>query len=432
MTNDERSAERFITDAFWIVLGREIHHTELRDQLRGFEPAHRGGLLVRLLSSPEFRLVREAWTRGVETGRDLAVEEAGLRSVGTDEVFVQRAYECLLGRPADDQGLQHYAGAIRAGDTRESVLRSLTLSDEFARRYAEITPEGGVVPCDVQLCELANPAKWDNPEWLELLRSLGLPDDKLSMHRKSYEFTQLLFACRTLGALREDAAIISVGAGHEPVLYWLANHVGRVVATDMYEGVWQSVQSQEGDAGVVTRPQDYAPFPYRRDRLTFLKMDGRQLAFRDGTFDVAYSLSSIEHFGGLEGAADTLREMARVLKPGGVLAIATEYVIAGPPHPETFQPAEIHALIERAGLPLVQPIDDSVYRRYAYAAVNLYRNPHQTPHMVVRMNDTIFTTVFAFLRKEPPSRLSADRAGETGQHTRPTSPSGPTLPLGSR
>ena len=61
------------------------------------------------------------------------------------------------------------------------------------------------MPRDTQLCELANPAKWDNEEWLDILRSLGLSDDKLSMHRKPYEFTQLLFGCRRLGALRDDA-----------------------------------------------------------------------------------------------------------------------------------------------------------------------------------------------------------------------------------
>ena len=70
-------------------------------------------------------------------------------------------------------------------------------------------------------------------------------------------------------------------------------------------------------------------------------MDGRALKFADDTFDVTYSLSSIEHFGGFEGAAQTMREMARVLKPGGVLALATEYVISGPPHEETFQPPEV-------------------------------------------------------------------------------------------
>ena len=396
---DDRSAERLITDAFWIVLGRAIHPTELRDQARGFEPAQQQGLIIRLLSSPEFRLLRQAWRAGDETGRDLIAEEAGLLTTGDDEVFVRRAYECLLGRPADEPGLRHYAAALASGDTRESVLRSLTLSEEFEQRYAEISPEGGVVPRDVQLCELANPAKWDNPEWVELLRGLNLPDDKISMHRKSYEFAQLLFASRKLGVLREDASVISVGAGHERVLYWLANHMAQVVATDMYEGVWQSVQSQEGDVGVITRPQDYAPFPYRQDHLLFMKMDGRQLAFRDATFDLAYSLSSIEHFGGMRGAVATLQEMARVLKPGGVLALATEYVLSGPPHPETFQPGELHALLLDSGLRLVQPIDESVYRRYSYKAVDLYRNPYQTPHMVVRMNATTFTTVFAVLQK---------------------------------
>ncbi len=148
------------------------------------------------------------------------------------------------------------------------------------------------------------------------------------------------------------------------MLYWLANQVRRVVATDMYEGVWQDVQGREGDPDVIRRPEDYAPFPYRTDHLAFLKMDGRQLGFLDHTFDIAYSLSSIEHFGGMDGAAATIREMGRVLKPGGILALATEYVLTGPSHEETFQPEEFAALIDQPGLELVQEIDDQVYRRY--------------------------------------------------------------------
>jgi SAM-dependent methyltransferase len=193
--------------------------------------------------------------------------------------------------------------------------------------------------------------------------------------------------------------VLSVGAGHEGVLYWLANHVGRVVATDLYEGVWQDLQGREGDPDVLTRPEAYAPFPYRRDRLAFQRMDGRRLAFDAATFDIVYSLSSIEHVGGFEGAAATLAEMARVLKPGGVLALATEYVIDGPPHPETFQPEEFARLIDHPDLDLVEPIDTRVYRRYTCAPVDLYKNPYQTPHMVVRFNDTVFTTVMVFLCK---------------------------------
>src|SRR5688572_32448891 len=49
----------------------------------------------------------------------------------------------------------------------------------------------------------------DLGEWLGILRSLGLADDKLSMHRKPYEFTQLIYGCRKLGALREEASVVS-------------------------------------------------------------------------------------------------------------------------------------------------------------------------------------------------------------------------------
>lgn len=391
----------FIEEAFWIVLGRAAAAVELRDQRRDFGDGGARALVDRLLSSPEFRVMVTAWKEGRGTGRVGTEHERGLRSLGTDDRFVGRVYALLLDRDADDEGRSYFSGLLARDGSRIDVVRAIVLSDEFQRRYWRISPDAGVVPYDIQLCELANPAKWDNPEWIALLRDLQVvPDHKLSMHRKSYEFTQLLYALRRLGRLRDETTVLSVGAGHECVLYWLANHVGRVVATDLYEGVWQSQGAREGDAHVLASPDTYAPFPYRQDRLAFEKMDARHLDFDDGTFDVAYSLSSIEHFGGVEGAGRAVDEMARVVKPGGVIAVATEYILAGPPHPEAFEPSQIRMLLDRPGLRLLHPIDESVYDRYAYAAVDLYRNPHQTPHMVVRMNDTVFTTVFALLERQ--------------------------------
>jgi len=185
-------------------------------------------------------------------------------------------------------------------------------------------------------------------------------------------------------------------------LYWLANRVGRVIGTDMYEGVWQSHGAREGDQAVLLDARQFAPFPYREDRLMFLKMDGTRLAFRDDTFDVVYSLSSIEHFGGLEGASRAVREMGRVLKPGGIVALATEYLLAGPPHHEAFTPAQVHELLDQPGLSLVEPIDERVWQRYAYEPIDLRVNPLQTPHMVVTDNGSVFTSVMAFLRKRQP------------------------------
>jgi hypothetical protein len=74
-------------------------------------------------------------------------------------------------------------------------------------------------------------------------------------------------------------------------------------------------------------------------------------------------------------------------------------VISGPPHDETFTPSEFERLIDRRDLVLVGPLDRLVYSRYEYSAVDLYANPYQTPHMVVRFNDTVFTTAFVFMRK---------------------------------
>jgi SAM-dependent methyltransferase len=399
---DADSAEAgFIRAAFWMVLGRPVKTIELRDELREFQSGDEQPFLLRLLSSTEFRHGFTRWRNGRDRQRDPAIEEAALGQLGTDDEFVQRAYELLLGRPADEDGRRHYVDELAAGGTRAHVLRSLALSEEFGQRYLGVAPQSGFVPRDTQLCELANPAKWDNPDWMQLLRDLKVvPVEKPSMHRKGYEFTQLLYGLTRLGRLHDGIDILSVGAGHEAILYWLANHVGSVVATDLYEeGRWESCGGKEGDERVIKRPEDYAPFAYRQDRLVFLKMDGRHLAFGGATFDVAYSLSSIEHFGGLAGAQAAVDEMARVLKPGGVLALATEYMLSGAPHDEVFQPADLHALIRRSGLRLVQPIDENVYQRYEYVAVDLYKNRFQTPHMVVRMGETVFTTVMVFLEK---------------------------------
>ena len=49
---------------------------------------------------------------------------------------------------------------------------------------------------------------------------------------------------------------------------------------------------------MLTDPASHAPFPYREDRLEVVYADARELPFPDESFDVVFSLSSIEHFGG--------------------------------------------------------------------------------------------------------------------------------------
>jgi SAM-dependent methyltransferase len=383
-----------LADVVLLLFGRE----PTRDEEQAYAGRGVAATVDALLATDEFRAKHRALVAVNASLVDAAPHEGALAALGPAGRYVDLLYVCLFGRPADASGRAHYVWALDRGDTRVSVLRSIVRSDEFQQRYAQAVP---FVPRDVQLCELANPAKWDNPDWMALLQEMRIPAiEKTKMHRKGYEFGQLGFGLDRLGLLRDDARVLSVGAGHEEILYWFANRVGAIVGVDMYGAAWQEEsRALEGDAAVLKTPEIYAPFAYRRERLRLMKMDGRRLGFAGGTFDVAYSLSSVEHFGGLSGAIAAVDEMARVVRPGGVVAVATEYLIGGAPHDEVFDSAQIRELFDRPGLRLVEPIDEQVYRRYEYVPISLDRNPYQTPHMVVKMGETVFTSVMAFLRR---------------------------------
>lgn len=389
----------FVYASYWLILGRAPDDHGRESQLRLLTLGQpRSAILLALVGSVEFRVRRDEFM--ADPSSHPAGLDAALSGLGDDPGFVGACYEMLLGRSADEAGLASYVGHLGTGHSRISVVRALLASDEFVGRYAELCPSGGIIPVDTQLCELANPAKWDNPEWLSVLRELGLPaDTKLAMHRKAYEFTQTIWGMRRLGFLRDDVSVLSVGAGHEPILYWLANNVGGVVATDLYDGAWRSTGAAEGDRRVLTHPWEFSPFPYRRERLRFLPMNGTALGLAADTFDVAYSLSSVEHFGGWAGSRRSVEEMARVLKLGGLLVLATEWIVRGPSREEVFLPDEFRSLIDVASLELVEPLDDRVWARYAGSAIDLRRNPFETPHMLVKIDETVFTSVFVFLRK---------------------------------
>jgi SAM-dependent methyltransferase len=389
-----------IRAVYWLLLRRAPESGDLERATHAIRDQGRSTLLDAVTSSTEFRLRYREWQSGREEDWQSGPLHDALARLGDHHAYVALCYQVLFDRDGDADGLAFYVRRLEENASRLSVLQTLVRSTEFADRVEHLNPALGRLPRDAQLCELANPAKWDNPDWHAVLRSLvAVPTDQGSMHRKSYEFTQLLFGLGRLGAIRADARVLSVGAGHECPLYWLANRVACVYATDLYDQAWQSAFGREGDAAVLSDASTFAPFDYRRDHLRFLRMDGSRLAFRDSTFDAVYSLSSIEHFGGFEGARRSVGDMARVLKPGGVLALATEWCVRGTAGGEVFSPDDVRGIIDHPGLQLVQPIDDRVWDRYEAEPVDLRVNRFQTPHMLLKDGDAIFTSVMMFLRR---------------------------------
>jgi SAM-dependent methyltransferase len=237
----------------------------------------------------------------------------------------------------------------------------------------------------VKLCDLRD---FDDPHLRTQLREIAgagyKPREEL--RRKFWEYAMLGLYLEEAGALREDACALAVGAGHEEPLFWMANRIARMVATDIYgEG---GFAEREANASMLTDPQAYAPYPYRRDHLEVRSMNALALEFPDASFDFVFSLSSIEHFGQPAQVAQAAREMARVVRPGGQLVIVTECLIHS--HPldsptlqfairlatlgrrcvnatprkrviDAFTAAEIERYIVRpTGLELVQPLDTRI------------------------------------------------------------------------
>jgi SAM-dependent methyltransferase len=95
--------------------------------------------------------------------------------------------------------------------------------------------------------------------------------------------------------------------------------------------------------------------------------DARNLSsFSNASLDFVYSLSSIEHFGDKPtlgaGPAASVREQARVLKPGGIAFMAVDTIITGQDNDpgNGYTPAQLQIAIFRpaatVGLQLVEPV----------------------------------------------------------------------------
>ena len=94
-------------------------------------------------------------------------------------------------------------------------------------------------------------------------------------------------------------------------------------------------------------------------------MNALELRYEDDSFDGIFSSGSIEHFGDLENIHRSIEEMYRVLQPGGVAALATEFRLAGPPPglPGTvlFDEAELRqVLLDGMDWELASPLDFSI------------------------------------------------------------------------
>lgn len=239
-------------------------------------------------------------------------------------------------------------------------------------------------------------------------------------YRKHWEVAMAVRALRAHGALHPEADVLGVGAGNEPTLFWLTNHVHRVFATDLYLAEdWQ----ESADVSMFLDPGRYWPGSWDPRRLVVQHMDGRELRHPDESFEAVFSSSSIEHFGDHADVEQAIREIHRVLKPGGVLSLSTELRFGGSgpglPGILLFSPQELEEHVVRAcdWEPVAVPRQPSPATRATeldfdlaaadvrahvarYGAIYYDRLEwSHYPQIVLRHGDFLWTSVHLALRK---------------------------------
>jgi SAM-dependent methyltransferase len=186
-------------------------------------------------------------------------------------------------------------------------------------------------------------------------------------------------------------------------------------------------------------PRAHAPFPYREDHLDVQWMDARELKFQTGSFDVVFTLSSIEHFGLPADIAKSASEIGRVLKPGGHAIVVTECFVRH--HPLDTAPAEvakrvltlnhkmpgaslghrialadvftpkelIKHIVEPSGLRLMQPLDGTVspesWDNLTLCSPDgrlISRTGEKYPMVLMQLRRSVFTSVCLILEKPRP------------------------------
>jgi len=246
--------------------------------------------------------------------------------------------------------------------------------------------------------KLADITDWQQPSFQQVAEKLQRAQMRKS--RKNWEFIQVYQGLQALGLLNGQSRALGLGVGHEPLIYAFCNTCEAVVATDLYgSSTWAAAEME------TEKVYKLNPFEYERDRLTVRHMDMTAIDYPDDSFDFVWSCCAIEHLNNFQDLHRLYQEIHRVLRPGGIAALTTEFKVAGD---SGYEPNMLytdrlwveHWLTNETplvqGLELVEPID--------WAIADVEGNQPKSRQTEARIqgysNDLILTSFSFFLRKQ--------------------------------
>lgn len=279
-----------------------------------------------------------------------------------------------------------------SADPRGPGLRATAMMDKIL-----VVPDNEMRARDrPSLNRLPDLGDWEPGNVLtDVMRELHTP---VCIHRKPWEYAICIQGLRNLGAIHPEAQALAVGAGFETPLFYFANTIRRMVATDLYDN-----PAHEGTPAMLTSPESFSPFPIRREHLEVLRMSGDDLRFDDETFDFTFCLSSIEHFGSRATQRKALNEMARVTRRGGIVCIVTELILTGHSDSQYYRWDEIESMYLRH--PRLRLVGGSPDLSISESLIRYPVDPEaskgvtRSPHIVLDRGGMLWTSFSMFLER---------------------------------
>lgn len=150
---------------------------------------------------------------------------------------------------------------------------------------------------------------------LGLRKALGKVTQPINTYSRFVEF---YLVGKEIGIERSDQSskvILDVGSPKLFPIYLSFGHPLRIVATD----IWKKTVKE-----YLYLYEKY-PKSDMMGRVDFHVADCRNLPYKSESFDIIFSISTIEHIEEKNGDIDALTDMARVVKPGGKIIITIPF-----------------------------------------------------------------------------------------------------------
>lgn len=167
------------------------------------------------------------------------------------------------------------------------------------------------------------------------------------------------------GTFRPEARVLVLGPATSPVVAYASRHVAEVVVVDPF---LEAGERETHEALLMfLSPSSVSRMDLDPDRVTVRHADRRTLPFPPASFDGVVSTTRAGGAVRGDAAATAAYEIGRVLRPGGVAAIAVDFLVMGPREADApagaraFDESDIRRLlVEASGLEMLDDPDYAV------------------------------------------------------------------------